>query len=136
MDKRHAEKRSNMEAIEAIKKTVREKGEIDDKEFDKIMKSKGSKEGLDPEKGQKTKARDGNTLDKAKAIQYPKARKGEQGRVGAGRFNRSFAQEKAKLTGTEDPSMSVKRKGGNFKKSKPQRPMKNGGKRFKPKGRR
>lgn len=65
-----------------MKKTVREKGDVNDKEFDAIMKSKGSKEGLDPEKGQKTKRRDGNALDKAKQVSYPKIKKGESGRVG------------------------------------------------------
>ena len=34
MDKRHKEKRENLDAIETLKKTVREKGDVDDKEFD------------------------------------------------------------------------------------------------------
>ena len=62
MDKRHKEKRSNLEAIEQLKKTVREKGDVTEKEFDKIM-MKGSSVGMDPVKGQKTKPRDGTVID-------------------------------------------------------------------------
>ena len=43
MDKRHQEKRDNIEAIETLKKTVREKGDVDEKEFDSIMRTQGSK---------------------------------------------------------------------------------------------
>ena len=50
----------------------------------------GSKSGIDPKKGQKTKARDGNVIDQVKRAVIPKAKRGESGRVGGGRFNARF----------------------------------------------
>ena len=91
MEKRHKEKRQNIEAIEELKKTVREKGDVNDKEFDKIMRNTGSKAGLDQVKGERRSKSEGKgkekVLDQVKR-DYPKVRKGEHGRVGTGRFNR------------------------------------------------
>jgi len=104
--KRHQEKRDNMNAIDELKKAVREKqGDVGEKEFDRIMKKSASRQGLDPEKGKRTHRKEsvmdqvrGGKRDKSGAggpesgsPSYPTARRGEEGRVGEGRFNRSFA---------------------------------------------
>ena len=59
----------------------------------------GSQMGLDPKKGEKTKSRT-KVLDKIKGkdgskggVPFGNAKKGEEGRVGKGRFNREFAME-------------------------------------------
>lgn len=64
-------------------------GDLEEKEFNKIMLSHGSKQGLDPKKGEKTASRT-KVMDKIKTKEkpFPSAKKGDQGRVGAGRFNR------------------------------------------------
>ena len=62
-------------------------GDLDDKEFDKIMLQDGSKMGQDPKKGTKTGERT-RVIDQIKG-----AKKGEAGRVGSGRFNRAFDKE-------------------------------------------
>ena len=47
-----------MKAINELKERIKEKGgDVTDKEFDKIMKQSGSKQGLDPEKGKRTEKR-------------------------------------------------------------------------------
>ena len=56
------------------------------------MMSHGSKQGLDPQKGQKTKQRQ-TVVNQIKSA-FPKAKKGEQGRVGGGRFNRQVAYDR------------------------------------------
>lgn len=57
-DKRHQEKKDNMAAIGELKEKIREKGNnMEDKDFDKIMRTTASKVGLDPKKGEKTKKR-------------------------------------------------------------------------------
>ena len=110
--KRHQEKRENVNAIEELKKAVRAKqGDVSEKEFDKIMKKNASKQGLDPEKGKRTEKRV-SVMDQIKMRGkrdqtrspsdnqmpvFPRAKKGEEGRVSTGRFNRSFAMEKMKL---------------------------------------
>jgi len=83
-EKRHQEKRQNMEAISELKEKIKSKsGDVDDKEFNKIMMNKGSQRGVDPRRGQKTQKKD-TVLDQ---VRYAKAKKGEAGRVGKGRFN-------------------------------------------------
>lgn len=46
-----------MNAIDILKTQIKEKGDVDDKEFKKIMLNSGSKQGLDPIKGEKTKSK-------------------------------------------------------------------------------
>lgn len=47
-----------MAAIDELKEKIKTSGgDVDKKEFDKIMLKTGSKEGLDPAKGKKTAAR-------------------------------------------------------------------------------
>lgn len=96
MEKRHKEKRQNLEAIEDLKKNIREKGDVSEKEFTKIMKHSGNS-AVDPAKGQKTKPREGTVLDQVKRAVIPKAKRGESGRIGGGRFNAKFADDKAAL---------------------------------------
>lgn len=108
-----------MQAIETLKKTIKDKqGDVSEKEFDKIMKT-GSKEGLDPQKGGKTKQREGTKIDQAKKS-IPRVKKGMPGRVGSGRFNASFEAHKAKLRGEGDgdkskSNLKAKKVGGGFK---------------------
>lgn len=104
-----------MNAIEELKKAVREKqGDVGEKEFDRIMKKNASRQGLDPEKGKRTQRKE-SVMDQIRnkggkrdgrsapggpdsgSPSFPRARRGEEGRVGEGRFNRSFAMEKMKL---------------------------------------
>lgn len=77
------------------------------------MKKNASKQGLDPEKGKRTERKvsvmdqikmkgrkdrkGGASGEDGQMPAFPRARRGEEGRVGKGRFNRSFAMEKAKL---------------------------------------
>ena len=92
-EKRHKEKRENLEAIKTLKEKINKQGgDIDDKDFNKIMLQKGSKMGMDPQKGKRTEERT-KVLDQIK--QFPRAKKGEDGRVGKGRFNRDYAIKKA-----------------------------------------
>lgn len=69
------------------------------------MLKTGSKEGLDPAKGKKTAARV-KVVDQIKNKQstpapFAKAKKGEEGRKGSGRFNREFAVQKDALLNGE-----------------------------------
>lgn len=77
--------------------------------------------GLDPKKGEKTKNRT-KVLDKIKGkdghksksdsfeIPFGKAKKGEEGRKGTGRFNREFAIENQKrMTGMTDKEIERNR---------------------------
>lgn len=62
------------------------------------MMKTGSKAGLDHQKGERPKKRT-SVMDKIKVnstsqLTYPKAKKGEKDRIGKGRFNREFAQER------------------------------------------
>jgi len=103
--KRHQEKRDNVAAIDELKEKIKKSGgDIETKEFDKIMLKTGSKEGLDPAKGQKTKERV-KVVDQIKNKQAPapfaRAKKGEAGRLGKGRFNREFAVQKEKVLNGE-----------------------------------
>mmetsp|Transcript_3588 Transcript_3588/g.6093 ORF Transcript_3588/g.6093 Transcript_3588/m.6093 type:complete len:133 (-) Transcript_3588:528-926(-) len=51
-EKRHLEKRENINAINVLKEKIKEKGgDLEDSEFNKIMLSQGSKQGLDQAKG-------------------------------------------------------------------------------------
>ena len=116
MEKRHKEKRQNLEAIETLKKNIREKGDVTEKEFSSIMKH-SSNSAVDPAKGQKTKAREGTVLDQVKRAVIPKAKRGESGRIGGGRFNAKFADDKAALKSKNPGSKDKKEKksSGNFK---------------------
>lgn len=96
MEKRHKEKRQNLEAIENLKKNIREKGDVSEKEFSNIMKHNANS-AMDPAKGQKTKPKDGSVLDQVKRAVIPKAKRGESGRLGKGRFNAKFSEDKAEL---------------------------------------
>lgn len=139
-----------MNAIDELKSKIKEKGgDMSDKDFDKIMKQKGSKQGLDPEKGKRTERRT-NVLDQIKnkgqkpgttqdaAPFFAKAKKGEAGRVGAGRFNRQFAMEKEKLLQGNDknkPSDASRTNNGfksKFNKAPPSTPQGKGQKKWKP----
>jgi hypothetical protein len=102
-----------MQAIDVLKDKIKEKGgDLGDKEFNKIMLSHGSKMGLDPKKGEKTQSRT-KVMDK---IKIKGAKKGEVGRVGSGRFNRSFAMEKEKkMSGMTDKEFNKNRQRGGFK---------------------
>lgn len=85
-----------MAAIGELKEKIREKGHnMEDKDFDKIMRTTASKVGLDPKKGEKTKKRT-DVLSQIKNTPnpFPKAKKGERGRIGEGRFNRQVQQER------------------------------------------
>ena len=83
-----------MEAIGELKNKIREKGNnMEEKDFDKIMMKSGSQAGLDPKKGEKTKARTDvigqikENKDRRNQL-FPHAKKGDKGRIGSGRFNR------------------------------------------------
>jgi hypothetical protein len=72
---------------------------MEEKDFDKIMLKSGSSAGLDPKKGEKTKKRT-NVIGQIKENKerrdqvFPKAKKGDTGRIGEGRFNRQVQQER------------------------------------------
>lgn len=55
--KRHQEKRDNLTAIDTLKTKIKSGADVGDKEFSKIMLNQGSKMGLDPAKGEKTKSK-------------------------------------------------------------------------------
>lgn len=55
--KRHQEKKDNMAAIDTLKTKIQEGKDVGEKEFNSIMMKQGSKMGLDPKKGEKTKER-------------------------------------------------------------------------------
>jgi rRNA-processing protein EBP2 len=85
--KRHTEKRENMAAIDVLKDRIKAgNGDVEEKEFNKIMLSHGSKMGIDAVKGEKSQSRT-KVMDKIKTP-IPQAKKGEPGRVGTGRFNK------------------------------------------------
>lgn len=54
--KRHQEKTDNIKAIDELKTDIRAGKELTDKDFNKIMMNTGSKHGLDPKKGEKTRS--------------------------------------------------------------------------------
>jgi predicted ATP-dependent Lon-type protease len=107
-----------LEAIDVLKDKIKSSGgDVEEKEFNKIMLSHGSKEGLDPAKGEKTASRT-KVMDKIKTKPGDKSgvKKGEQGRIGQGRFNRQFAMEKEKkMSGMTDKEFSKNRARGGFK---------------------
>lgn len=132
-NKRHEEKRENTAAIDTLKTRIRtEGGDIDEKEVNKIM-STGSQMGLDPKKGEKTKSKT-KVLDKikgkvkdlekkdSKSVPFGKAKKGESGREGSGRFNREFAMEREKrMSGMTDKEFDRHKTNTGFKSSKDDR---------------
>lgn len=118
-----------MNAINELKQKIREKGgDLGEKDFDKIMKQSASRQGLDPEKGKRTERRV-SVMDQIKfkgkkaptagdegRPSFPKAQRGEAGRVGQGRFNRQFAMEKAKLMqGSQAKPSDASRTNNGFK---------------------
>jgi len=80
-----------LNAIGTLKEKIKQSGgDIEEKEFDRIMSKEGSKQGVDPRKGAKPENRT-SVIDQ---IKFSSAKKGEKGRLGTGRFNREFAMEK------------------------------------------
>ena len=55
--KRHQEKRENINAINILKDKIKSGDDVGDKEFNNIMMTSASKMGLDPKKGEKTKTK-------------------------------------------------------------------------------
>lgn len=94
---------------------------MSEKEVNKIMMS-GSQMGLDPKKGEKTKSRT-KVLDKIKgkdggkgSVPFGKAKKGEEGRVGKGRFNREFAMEQERrMSGMSEKEFNRHKSKNGFK---------------------
>ena len=57
-EKRHAEKRQNLDAINTLKDKIKASGgDLDEKEFSKIMTNVGSKSGVDTVKGERSEKR-------------------------------------------------------------------------------
>ena len=55
-----------MAAIGELKEKINSGKDVNDKEFNKIMMTTGSKQGMDPKKGEKTKATGRTAIDKIK----------------------------------------------------------------------
>ena len=71
---------------------------------------------MDPAKGQKTKPKDGSVLDQVKRAVIPKAKRGESGRLGKGRFNARFSEDKAELKSKNQNNKKNAEKKKDFKK--------------------
>ena len=101
--KRHEEKKDNIKAIDELKSEIRSGKDLEDKDFNKIMMKTGSKHGLDPKKGEKTKSSQ-KIIDQVKKM--PTGKKDDKGRVGKGRFNRdlTYPKEGEKKKGPEKRS--------------------------------
>ena len=118
--KRHQEKRENMNAINILKDKIKSGANVGDKEFNSIMMSSGSKMGLDPRKGEKTKSKQtviGQIKGQKPLKEMPnfaKAKRGESGRVGGGRFNRELAFERHEKTGSKNGYKDKKGSKGGF----------------------
>lgn len=85
-----------MEAINILKQKIKDGKEVGDKEFNSIMLSNASKSGLDQQKGTRPNFKKQSAIGQIKQQNpFPKAKKGETGRIGKGRFNRTIAQERS-----------------------------------------